>query len=108
MLWFIPVYSMNLQPFKDPFDSRGDGGSARRTPMERARIEADLMVARNFQSAVEAQIGYIVTTPANAQVKDPRVKSIGPWDYGQLDHAGRRGVRGAGACRMAGFLRHAV
>ena len=96
VLWFIPVYTMNLQRPKDPFDyvatvmlhdGRHWGG---------AELRRHLMAGTNFQPEVEAQIDYLVTTPANVQVKDPRVKSIGPWDYGQLDHAGRREVRGAG------------
>jgi hypothetical protein len=96
VFWFIPIYSMDLQRPKDPFnyvvaavlrDGRRWSGS---------ELKQHLMTGTNFQPAVEAQIDYIVTTPANVQVKDPQVKSIGPWDYGQLDHADRREVRGAG------------
>jgi hypothetical protein len=54
------------------------------------------MAGTNFLPSVEAQIDYLVTAPANVQEKDPRAKGIGPWDYGQLDHADRREVRGAG------------
>ena len=96
VFWFVPIFSMNLQPHKDPFDyvsaavlrdGRRWGGH---------ELKEHLMSGTNFVPAIEAQIDYLVTTNANVQVKDPDVKSIGPWDYGQLDHADRREVRGAG------------
>ena len=36
----------------------------------------------NFRPEVESQILYLVTVPANVQVREARVKSIGPWDLG--------------------------
>ncbi len=96
VLWFIPLYSMNLQPFKDPFDYVATAVLRDGRQWSGHELKRHLMVGTNFQPDVEAEIDYVVTTPANVQIKDPRVKSIGPWDYGQLDHAGRREVRGAG------------
>ncbi|HEY3854274.1 MAG TPA: hypothetical protein VGO67_07785 [Verrucomicrobiae bacterium] len=96
VLWFIPVYSMNLQAFKDPFDFVTTAVLRDGRQWSGHELKQHLMSGTNFQPGVEAQIDYLVTTPANVQIKDPRVKSIGPWDYGQLDHAGRREVRGAG------------
>ena len=96
VLWFIPVYSMNLQPFKDPFDYVASAVLRDGRQWSGRELKRHLMTGTNFQNDVEAQIDYIVTTPTNMQIKSPRVKSIGPWDYGQLDHAGRREVRGAG------------
>jgi hypothetical protein len=96
VLWFIPVYSMNLQPHRDPFDYVAAAVLRDGRRWSGRELKRNLMAGTNFQAAVEAQIDYIVTTPANVQIKDPRVKSIGPWDYGQLDHSGRREVRGAG------------
>jgi hypothetical protein len=96
VLWFIPVYSMNLQRPKDPFAYVAAAVLRDGRRWSGPELKRRLLIGTNFQTAVEAQIDYIVTTPANVQVKDPRVKSIGPWDYGQLDHADRREVRGAG------------
>jgi hypothetical protein len=96
LLWFIPLYSMNLQPFKDPFDYVATAVLRDGREWSGHELKRHLMAGTNFQPDIEAQIEYLVTTPANVQIKDPRVKSIGPWDYGQLDHASRREVRGAG------------
>jgi hypothetical protein len=96
LLWLIPVYTMNLQPHKDPFRYVAAAFLRDGSQWSGAELKRRLMRGTNFEAAVEAEIEYIVTTPANVQVKDPRVKSIGPWDYGQLDHADRREVRGAG------------
>jgi len=95
-LWFIPVYTMNLQPTKDPFDyiataTLRDGGT-----WSGRELKGRLMNGTNFAPEAEAQIAWLTTVPANVQVRDPDVKSIGPWDYGQLDHADRRELRGAG------------
>jgi hypothetical protein len=96
VLWFIPVYSMNLQRPKDPFDYVAAAVLRDGRQWSGPELKRQLMTGTNFQPAVEAQIDYIITTPVNVQVKDPQVKSIGPWDYGQWDHANRREVRGAG------------
>ncbi len=96
ILWFIPLYSMNLQPFKDPFDYVTSAILRDGRRWSGRELKQHLMADTNFQTNIEAQIEYIVTTPANVQIKDPHIKSIGPWDYGQLDHASRREVRGAG------------
>src|SRR5204862_4155507 len=37
-----------------------------------------------------------ITTTANVQKKETIGRNIGPWDFGQLDHADRREIRGAG------------
>lgn len=95
-LWFIPVYTMNLQPHKDPFDYVAAAVLRDGRRWSGAELQRHLMAGTNFLPAVEAQINYVITTPANVQVRDPRVKSIGPWDYAQLDHADRREIRGAG------------
>jgi len=50
----------------------------------------------NYRSEIEGQIEYLVTVPANVQPEQPGLNSIGPWDFGQLDHVDRRELRGAG------------
>jgi hypothetical protein len=94
VLWFIPVYTMNLQRPKDPFDYVAAATLRDGRQWSGAELKRRLMAGTHFQPEVEAQIDFIVTTPTNVQVKDPHVRSIGPWDYGQLDHADRREVRG--------------
>jgi hypothetical protein len=96
VLWILPVFSMNLQGVKDPFDYVAAAVLRDGRRWSGPELKRHLMMGTNFQQAVEAKIDYIVTAPANVQAKDPGVKSIGPWDYGQLDHAGRREVRAAG------------
>ncbi len=56
----------------------------------------------NFRVEFERQIDHLVTVAVNFQVDDPRVASIGPWDFGQLDHADRRELRGV--CLLAAWL----
>jgi hypothetical protein len=85
-----------LQRSKDPFAYVAAAVLRDGRHWSGPELKRRLMTGTNFLPAVEAQIDYVVTTPANVQVKDPLVKSIGPWDYGQLDHANRREVRGAG------------
>jgi hypothetical protein len=96
LFWIIPIYTMDLQRHKDPFNYVAAAVLRDGRRWSGSELKRHLMAGTNFQPAVEAQLDYIVTTPANVQVKDPQVKSIGPWDYGQLDHADRREVRGAG------------
>ena len=96
LFWFIPVYTMNLQRDKDPFNYVAKAVLHDGREWSGEELKRHLLSGTNFLPAVEAQIEYLVTTPANVQVKDPQIKSIGPWDYGQLDHADRRELRGAG------------
>jgi hypothetical protein len=48
----------------------------------------------DFRGEFESRIDYLETIPASVQSKTG--KSIGPWDFGDLDHASRRELRGAG------------
>jgi hypothetical protein len=105
LLGVIPFYTLDLQKRFDPFDyirwavlrdgRRWSGRELKaklfRDPA-RAHPEDD---PANFREDVEAQIAQLVTVAANVQAKDA-AKTIGPWDFGQLDHAGRRELRGAG------------
>ncbi len=107
LLWFIPVGRMNLQPRKDPFASIAAAVLRDGRSWTGPELKNHLLAGTNFLPDIEAQIDYLVTVPANVQVRDPRAKTIGPWDYGQLDHAGRRELRGAGLlAAWLGFLRH--
>jgi len=103
---FLPAYVLKVQRRYDPFDyiagavlrdGRQWSGQELRSQLfhdpRRRHPEAE---AANFRTDIESQIDHLVTVPANVQVKDPEVKSIGPWDFGQLDHANRRELRGAG------------
>jgi hypothetical protein len=100
----LPLYVQDLQKRYDPFACIASAelrDGARWTGRElkarllrhstRAHPEDD---SANFRTDIEEQIARLFTVPANVQMKD--TKSIGPWDFGQLDHAGRRELRGAG------------
>lgn len=106
LLHFLPVFTVNLQQRFDPFDyiaraALWDGrewtGGELRTHLfqvpGRPHPEDD---PANFRPEVESQIAYLVTAPANVQVREASGKSVGPWDFGQLGHADWRELRGAG------------
>jgi hypothetical protein len=109
-LGFLPVFTLRLQQHYDPFNyieravlTNGVVWSGAQLKSHlflspsRSRPEAD---PSNFNPSVEATIAYVETVPANVQIKVG--KSIGPWDFGQLDHASRRELRGAAL--LAGWL----
>lgn len=102
----LPVYTLKLQKRYEPLDYFSaavlhDGRVWSRAEL-RQHLFRDPLASHpeedgaNFRPEVEAQIDYLVTGPANVQPAQPGVKSIGPWDFGQLDHAERRELRGAG------------
>jgi len=103
-LGFGPMFKMDLQQEYDPFDYVAvavlmDGARLSRWEFkhrllhhpDRARAQND---PANFRADFESRIDYLETVPANVQSKAG--KSIGPWDFGELDHASRRELRGAG------------
>jgi hypothetical protein len=107
---FVPIFTLHLQRHYDPFDyveravlTNGVVWSGAQLKSHlllnpnRSRPEAD---PANFDPLVEATIAYVETVPANVQTKVG--KNIGPWDFGQLDHASRRELRGAAL--LAGWL----
>jgi hypothetical protein len=105
-LAFIPLYTLELQKRYDPFayiawavrrdGTRWSGQELKaRLFHERQRPPPEDAVAE-FKPEVESGIDYLITVPANVQARDPDVQSIGRWDFGQLDHASRRELRGAG------------
>ena len=112
VLGVVPVYTLKLQKHYDPFDyiawavlrngERWTGRQLKARLLYRpGQFEPETEPA-NFRPEVESQLDFLVTTPANVQVRDPRVKSLGPWDFGQLDHPDRRELRGAGL--LGGWL----
>jgi hypothetical protein len=105
-LGFLPVYTFELQRYHNPFNylsvvvlcdgTRWTGRQCKahlfREP-SRHHPESD---PQNFRPEIEAKIDYVVTAPANVQTKHEGGKSIGPWDFGELDHPHRREVRALG------------
>jgi hypothetical protein len=106
LFWVIPLHTMNLQRRYDPFDFiaaavLNDG--TRITGLElKQRLFHEPNGAHpeddpaNFRTEFEANIDHLVTVPANLQYRNRAVDSIGPWDFGQLDHENHRELRGAG------------
>jgi len=103
---FLPLHTLELQKRHDPFDYiawavRHDG-----TRWSGQELKAHLFHnpqrphpeshAADFIPEVEAEIDYLITVPANVQARDPKIKSVGLWSFGQLDHADRRELRGVG------------
>jgi hypothetical protein len=102
----IKVYTLKLQRRYDPFDyiqhailKNGDrltGAELKSRLFGNPRLDHPEDVPENFRAEFEQQIDYLVTTPANVQIREPDLKTIGPWDFASLDHAERREVRAAG------------
>ena len=103
-LRLVPLFTLNLQQSYDPCDfvagavlkngTRCSGQELKRRLFRdpnRPHPERD---AANFRPEFESNIAYLQTVPANVQLNSG--KSIGPWDFGDLDHASKRELRGAG------------
>ena len=103
-LGVVPLFTLELQRHYDPFDyiatavlkdgTRWSGRELRRRLLKRPEEVHAETDSSNFRAEVENSIEYLETVPASVQLKIG--KSIGPWDFGQLDHASRRELRGAG------------
>jgi hypothetical protein len=112
LFWILPIHTMNLQQRHDPFDyivravlvdgRELSGANFKRALFHHPDREHPEDDPANFRIALERQIDHLLTVPVNFQVDDPRAKSVGPWDFGQLDHADRRELRGA--CLLAAWL----
>ncbi len=102
----IPLGSLELQPYHDPFqfintaifkDGHGVSGQELKILLlidpHRARAEQD---SNNYRTNVEAQLDYVVVGPANVQLEKEPLKSIGCWDFTGLGHEHLRELRGAG------------
>jgi hypothetical protein len=85
----LPLGTIHFQPTHDPFRF-----ITAAVLKNRARITTEEL--RGWMRTNEAMIDYVITGPANVQVKDERVKSIGPWDFGQLGHEQLRETRAVG------------
>jgi hypothetical protein len=99
-LHVIPFFSIDVQEHYDPFKylkyavlkdgARWTGQELKTRLLDRS---GDRPV---YREDIESNIDYIVTVAANVQPKNPRLKSIGPWDFAQLDHPELRELRGVG------------
>jgi hypothetical protein len=102
----VPIYTVHFQQRHDPFDyicvavlrngERISGKELKERLFENPRLKHPEDSPGNFRAALEMEIDYLITTPANVQLREGELKSIGPWDFNSLDHADRREVRGAG------------
>lgn len=105
-LGVLPVYRIKLQRRFDPFDyiawaamndgSRITGADLKARLFRNPKMKHPQDSPGNFRPEIEQQIDYLVTTAANVQIKNARVESIGPWDFGQRGHENLRELRGAG------------
>jgi hypothetical protein len=112
LFWVLPLFTMDLQQRHDPFDYIDRAVLADGRELTVAELKQSLFHdpdrrhpeedPANYRVDFERQIEHVVTVPANLQLEDATVDSIGPWDFGQLDHADRRELRGA--CLLAAWL----
>jgi hypothetical protein len=109
-LRFVPLFTLRLQQHYDPFHYIAQVVLTNGTVWSGADFKRQLFVdstrpepeadPANFRPGVESKIAYLETVPASVQTRVG--KSIGPWDFGQLDHSSRRELRGAAL--LAGWL----
>jgi hypothetical protein len=91
----MPVWTIHFQPKHDPFKFIAcailkDGTILQPADLRRA------LDAGTAESNLESRIDYLITVPANVQLRSAAERSIGPWDFGQLGHEQLRELRGAG------------
>lgn len=101
-----PLYSLNLQREFDPLDfveaavlkdgQRLDVAELRRNLYRDPGLPAPHDEPANFNPDFESRIDHLVLAPANFQPDDDTTRSVGRWDYAQLDHRHLRELRGAG------------
>jgi hypothetical protein len=101
-----PIASYTLQDYHDPLtfvqaavlkdgsrlDSQELGERLYRDPS----VDRPEMYGANFNPTFEKQIDHLELRAVNFQLKSDSVKSLGPWDYADLNHAELREVRAAG------------
>jgi hypothetical protein len=93
----IKVYTLKLQQRYDPFDyiqyatlksgERIAGAELKKRLLHNTHLDHPEDFPQNFRPEFEQEIDYLVTTPANVQIREPELKSIGPWDFAGLDHS---------------------
>ena len=100
----VPLFTLQLQKSYDPFAFLAGAVLTNGTWCSSQELKSKLFRqpnqthpekdTANFRPEFESRIAYLQTVAANVQFKTG--KSIGPWDFGDLDHASRRELRGAG------------
>jgi hypothetical protein len=105
---FIPIGKHVVTRIEDPFDRIAaavttDGRRLTAAELKRGLLkDATLVkgrprpetVAANYDADFERQIAYLVWEPGTVAHEGDSIRTIGAWDYDQLDHAARREVRG--------------
>jgi hypothetical protein len=104
---FVPVFKHVVTKIEDPFqritaavltDGRRISGAELKRALLRDTTEAKgrprpETVAANYDEAFERQIAHLVWEPGTVAYEPESIRSVGAWDYDQLDHAARREVR---------------
>jgi hypothetical protein len=116
-LHVLPLYTLKMQKRYDPFDYiswavmkdgrrvsgvrlkrelvEGEGRSQGAAVRSQSGGRGEGNVFR-FRREVEEQIDYLVTVPANVQIRERHAESVGPWAFEGLEHEDRRELRGVG------------
>jgi hypothetical protein len=102
----IPVTTMHLQTHYDPFafitaavfkDARKVSGmELKQMLFINSKSPHPEDSPEDFRADVEAQLDYLMMSPANVQSRDGPTQSIGSWEFGGLGHENLRELRGAG------------
>jgi hypothetical protein len=106
-LLFIPIAKHVITKVEDPFDriaaavttdgrrltpSELKSGLLRDATVVKGRPRPET-VAANYNADFERRLAYLVWEPGAVAYEPDTIRTIGAWDYDQLDHADRREVR---------------
>ena len=110
--FLIPSATIRIQKRFDPFacisaavlrdGRRITSAELKKLLLRESTLEHPEAIPGNFNAEMERSIDYLLTVPANVHSDARRAQSVGVWDFGQLDHADRRELRGLGI--LAGWL----
>lgn len=96
VLGLLPVWTIQFQPKHDPFRFITAAVLHDGTSVSGQELSSLLLREGQFDEAFEQRISWLQMAEANVQIRDEVQQNIGPWHFGQLDHAQRRELRGAG------------
>jgi hypothetical protein len=94
-LGVLPIWTIHFQPEHDPFKFIERAVLRDSSILTCEELKRTLGAESSYNNS-DSAIDYLVTVPANVQLKDSREQSVGPWDFGQLGHEQLRELRGAG------------
>lgn len=104
--FWIPVATLDLQPYHDPFNFIRAAVTKDGRRLSGSELKAALLLdphgdrpendPANFNPEFEMQLSHLLIGPVNVQPEDSLGENVGAWDFGGLGHEDLRELRGAG------------